>query len=455
VTHSGLTLDVRYRLEERIAAGGVGQVWRGRDLLLQRPVAIKLLRPEYSGHPQTLERFRAEARHAGRLSHPCIAQVHDYCDGGADASPYLVMELVNGPSLADVLAAGAISAARTLNIIAQAAAGLAAAHQTGLVHRDIKPGNILLSSGGLVKITDFGIAHAAGTAPVTDPAMVMGTAQYLAPERITGSHESPASDLYSLGIVLYECLTGQPPFDGTTAEIMSGHLYRPLPPLPAGVPPAISELLARLTAKDPAARLVGAEEVAAVAGRLSATLEAAPTVPPAAPAGTAESEPVPAAQSAKPTGADARPARGGRRRILVVATATAVLAVFCGLLTSGALRVATRPGQAAPGPAARLPGPYRGAAGEPGQADEPTAAPSPSPRPSRNAGPKRNGRPGQNASAGQGGRPARQAGEDTANTPKPTSTPRPTETPSSGSTGSGSGVQLRLPGTGIGVSLNL
>ena len=136
---TGVTLQARYRLEEQIAAGGVGQVWRARDLLLRRPVAVKLLRPEYADHPETLERFRAEARHAGALPHPCVAQVYDYDDGGPDAAPYLVMELVDGPSLASVLDTGAMGAARAMAIVAQAAAGLAAAHRTGLVHRDIKP----------------------------------------------------------------------------------------------------------------------------------------------------------------------------------------------------------------------------------------------------------------------------------------------------------------------------
>jgi serine/threonine-protein kinase len=268
VTRSELIFDGRYRLNERIAAGGVGQVWRARDLLLQRPVAIKVLRPEYADHPETLDRFQKEARHAGALSHPNVAQVYDYGRDRTEASPYLVMELVDGPSLADLLAADAVDSAFALDVIAQAADGLSAAHRIGLVHRDVKPGNILIGADGRVKITDFGIAHAAGQTPMTGPGVVMGTTQYMAPERIAGGPGSPSSDLYALGIVLYECLTGLPPYEGTIAEVMAAHLYQPLPPLPAGVPQELNILVARLTAKDPGERLGDAREVAGQAARL-------------------------------------------------------------------------------------------------------------------------------------------------------------------------------------------
>ena len=170
---TGVILADRYRLDEPIAAGGVGQVWRATDQVLQRQVAVKLLRPEYADHPETLSRFRAEARHAGSLAHPAIAQVYDYGDNPLEGPPYLVMELVEGPSLAEVLATEPVTPAYALDVLAKAATGLAAAHEAGLVHRDIKPGNILLSQDGHVKITDFGIAHAVGSAPVTDPGLVM------------------------------------------------------------------------------------------------------------------------------------------------------------------------------------------------------------------------------------------------------------------------------------------
>lgn len=284
MTRTGLILDDRYQLAEPIAAGGVGQVWRASDLLLDREVAVKLLRPEYADHPDTLERFRAEAKHAGSLTHPCVARVYDYGNAGPASPPYLVMEYVNGPSLADMLAVDPVHPVLALDVAAQAAAGLDAAHSIGLVHRDVKPGNILIGADGLVKITDFGIAHAAGSAPITGPGLVMGTTQYMAPERIAGGQATPASDLYALGILIYECLTGLPPYDGGTAEVMAGHLYLPMPPLPAGVPPELGELITRLTAKDPAARLSDAAEVAAIATRLRDLLAADAGLTVAAPA---------------------------------------------------------------------------------------------------------------------------------------------------------------------------
>jgi eukaryotic-like serine/threonine-protein kinase len=183
----------------------VGEVWRADDLVLDRPVAAKVLQEGYASHPQTLARFRAEARHAGALAHPGVAHVYDYSETGPAGRPYLVLELVDGPSLAGVLAGGPLDPAVTMGIVAQVAAGLAAAHAAGLVHRDIKPANLLMGRDGLVKITDFGIAHAAGSAPITQAGTLVGTPAYLAPERGAGEPATPASDLYSLGIVSGGC----------------------------------------------------------------------------------------------------------------------------------------------------------------------------------------------------------------------------------------------------------
>jgi serine/threonine protein kinase len=265
---SGLLLARRYQLDSPIAAGGFGEVWRAADVLLGRPVAIKLLQAGYLQHPETLARFRAEARHTAGLSHPNVAHIYDYGEPDPPHPPFLVMELVDGPPLAEVLASGAMEPARAMDIVAQAANGLQAAHRAGLVHRDIKPGNLLLSGGGLVKITDFGIAHAAGSAPVTGTGMVMGTPAYLAPERVRGSSATAASDLYALGIVGYECLAGTPPFSGVPVAVALAHRDSPLPPLPASVPADVAALVTDLTAKDPAARPASAAEVAARAGQL-------------------------------------------------------------------------------------------------------------------------------------------------------------------------------------------
>jgi eukaryotic-like serine/threonine-protein kinase len=258
-----------------IAVGGAGEVWRAVDVMLDRPVAVKLLRAEYAQHPETLVRFRSEARHAASLTDPGIAQIFDYYDGGADQLPFLVMELVEGPSLADVLTSGPLDPAEAMDVVAQAAAGLDAAHRSGLVHRDIKPANLLLTPDGMVKITDFGIAHAAGSAPVTRQGTVIGTPAYLAPERVAGEPATPASDLYALGIVAHECLTGTRPYAGTSTEIALAHGQRALPPLPAHVPPAVAAFVTDLTARDPAERPSSGRLASARAARLREDLMAA------------------------------------------------------------------------------------------------------------------------------------------------------------------------------------
>ena len=208
MSYTSFVLAGRYKLIDRIAVGGVGEVWRGMDAVLARPVAIKLPQAEHAKHAETLDRFRAEARNAGAVSHPGVAQVYDYGDAG------------------------------------------------------------LLNRDGQVKITDFGIAHSAGSSPVTLTGMVVGTPAYLAPERVAGGPATPASDLYALGIVAYECLAGARPFSGTPLQVALAHRDGPVPPLPASVPPEMAALVTELTARDPADRPGSAEEVSARAGRL-------------------------------------------------------------------------------------------------------------------------------------------------------------------------------------------
>jgi hypothetical protein len=261
----GVALGHRYELEERVGAGGFSDVWRARDLTLNRTVAVKVLHVAYVQDAEALARFQAEARHAGSLSHENIARVYDYDELHP---PYLVMELVDGPSLAQALASGPMDPVRAMDVVAQAAAGLQAAHEAGLVHRDIKPGNLLLAPDGTVKITDFGISHAVGSAGVTSTGLVVGTPGYLAPERLAGAGATALSDLYSLGVVAYECLAGAAPFDGTALEVALAHASRPFPALPAFVPADVGALVAHLTARDPADRPGSAAEVARVARRL-------------------------------------------------------------------------------------------------------------------------------------------------------------------------------------------
>ncbi len=251
----GMSLGKRYELQSLIATGGMGQVWKAEDSTLHRAVAVKVLRSEFTGDATFLARFRAEARNTAALSHPNIASIYDYGeadDATGEHVAYLVMELVDGEPLSDVLAReGRLPPERTLSILAQAAAGLNAAHHSGVVHRDIKPGNLLVRPDGTVKVTDFGIARATSTVPLTQTGMVVGTAHYLSPEQAEGRVTTPASDVYSLGIVGYECLAGQRPFDGATSVAVALKQIREIPPpLPPDVPEPVRELIDRALSKD-------------------------------------------------------------------------------------------------------------------------------------------------------------------------------------------------------------
>jgi serine/threonine-protein kinase len=233
----------------------MGEVWRALDTRLGRIVAVKMLRPEFADNPEYRDRLRLEGRHGAQLSHPGIVAVHDYDDGSAGGEPYLVMEYVAGPSLAKVLAAeGTLSPGRVLAVIAQAAQALACAHAARIVHRDMKPGNVLVD-GNQVKIADFGIARAIGTASVTRAGLMLGTPAYLSPEQAAGKPATPARDLYSLGVIAHECLSGRPPFSGSALSVALAHLDQPLPPLPGTVPWPVAELVAALTVKDTRHRL--------------------------------------------------------------------------------------------------------------------------------------------------------------------------------------------------------
>src|SRR5580704_9707794 len=257
----------RYRLTDRIAAGGMGEVWRGEDVLLNRAVAVKLLPTGRAGDESFLARFRAEARYAASLSHPGIARVYDYGESAEFGGAYLIMELVKGEPLSAILArAGRLSPDATLDIIGQAARALDAAHQAGIVHRDIKPGNLLVAGGGTTKITDFGIAtavRAAQASHLTETGMVMGTAMYVSPEQATGAPVDASSDIYSLGVVAYECLAGHVPFMAREPlAIAFAHKHAPVPALPPDVPPPVADLVYDMLAKTPAGRPVSARVVA-------------------------------------------------------------------------------------------------------------------------------------------------------------------------------------------------
>ncbi|MFB9840447.1 serine/threonine-protein kinase, partial [Actinoallomurus acaciae] len=252
---SGRLLGGRYRLVERIAAGGQGEVWRTEDTGLGRPAAVKVLRGEYADNAEFRERFRREAQHAAGLSHPGIAQVFDYSEGDGGEAPYLVMEYVAGESLSAAIAREApMSPGRVLDVIAAASSALATAHAAGLVHRDVKPGNLLLGHDGSIKVADFGLARAMDASSLTRTGTLMGTPQYVSPEQATGRPATAASDLYALGIIAFEALTGRPPYEGPPTAVVLAHRDAPLPPLPPSVPPGLADLVHALTAKDPAER---------------------------------------------------------------------------------------------------------------------------------------------------------------------------------------------------------
>ncbi|GAB3040532.1 hypothetical protein GCM10027052_22150 [Parafrigoribacterium mesophilum] len=265
---SGLTFGGRYQLSSRIAIGGMGEVWEATDLVIGRTVAIKILKDEYLGDPGFLERFRAEARHAALVNHEGIANVFDY--GEEDGSAYLVMELVPGEALSTILERERVlSTDRVLDIVAQTAAALHAAHSAGLVHRDIKPGNLLITPDGRVKITDFGIARIADQVPLTATGQVMGTVQYLSPEQASGHPASPTTDIYSLGIVAYECLAGRRPFTGESqVAIAMAQINEAAPELPVTVSEPVRNLVYSSIAKNPANRPASAAHLARAAQAL-------------------------------------------------------------------------------------------------------------------------------------------------------------------------------------------
>ncbi|MFD1547633.1 serine/threonine-protein kinase [Nonomuraea guangzhouensis] len=359
-----MRLGNRYLLLSRIASGGMGDVWRARDELLGREVAVKVLRSHIQADPTFRSRFRNEARITAALGDSGIAQIFDY--GEQSDLAYLVMELVHGEPLSAILARnGALGPEVALDVVHQTAKALHAAHSAGVIHRDIKPGNLLVTSEGTIKVTDFGIARAVEAAPVTLTGTVLGTAQYVSPEQAQGLPLTPSTDLYSLGVVAYECLSGRTPFqaEGQVAIALM-HLNEPPPPLGADVPTAVRELVMTLLIKDPRHRPASAMDVAdrahmlrqSLAGHRSAT-ELSMLTDPAGfrvrqpqtehttdnfggsagePYGTASALPADhaATMHAPPPGSITRPRRRrGRLTMALVASAGCAAAVGLGALT--------------------------------------------------------------------------------------------------------------------------
>ncbi|QVQ50454.1 serine/threonine protein kinase [Spiractinospora alimapuensis] len=262
----GTLLSSRYELVELIGSGGMGEVWRANDSLLNREVAVKLLHARHMADRVSRERFRTEGRITAVLSHPGIAQVFDY--GEQDDIAFLVMEFIPGEPLSAILDryANGLEPPMVVDIIVQVARALGAAHARGVVHRDLKPGNLMVTGDGTVKLTDFGIARGNESLGLTQTGMVMGTAQYISPEQASGSPATPASDLYALGVVAYECLSGSPPFHADSPLALAlAHVRDTPPPLPDHLPVELRDLVDSLLRKTPEDRPGTSAEVIAMA----------------------------------------------------------------------------------------------------------------------------------------------------------------------------------------------
>jgi serine/threonine-protein kinase len=310
----GVTLGGRYRLDERIAGGGMGDVWRGTDEVLGRTVAVKILLPALLDEPGFAERFRGEARTMATINHPGVVDVYDY--GSDQQLAFLVMEYVEGDALSRTLSrVGRLTPARTMALVAQAADALQAAHANGIVHRDVKPGNLLVRPNGTLVLTDFGIARSALVGQLTVAGSVLGTASYISPEQASGSVATAASDVYALGVVAYQCLSGHRPFDGATPlEIAMKHVRDSPRPLPADIPPPVRAIVDRALAKDPAARWPTAAAMATVARQAAASLSTT-VQQPVAPQPVRTAGPVSPANGRPPTGPSvpSSPVTGGAR----------------------------------------------------------------------------------------------------------------------------------------------
>ncbi|MEH1164809.1 protein kinase [Micromonospora sp. CPCC 205539] len=326
----GVQLGNRYRLDERIASGGMGDVWRGTDQVLGRTVAVKSLLPALLDDPDFGERFRGEARTMATINHPGVVDVYDF--GNDQQIAFLVMEYVEGDALSSTLSrVGRLTPARTMALVAQAADALHAAHEKGIVHRDVKPGNLLVRPNGTLVLTDFGIARSDLVGQLTAAGSVLGTASYISPEQATGGVATPASDVYALGVVAYQCLAGRRPFEGDNAlDIAMRHVRETPRPLPADIPPQVRAVVERALAKDPAARWPSAAALAGVARQLKAALsqqarsgggQPGPVSGvPASPAAPGRAQ-VPSAQHMRPPAAPHRPPAAAGQRPTAVAPA--------------------------------------------------------------------------------------------------------------------------------------
>ncbi|MEZ0363332.1 protein kinase [Mycobacterium sp. pUA109] len=310
----GVVLDRRYRVATKIATGGMSTVYRGVDLRLDRPVALKVMDARYAGDTQFLTRFQLEARAVARLKHPGLVAVYD--QGTDSGRPFLVMELVEGGTLRELLnERGPMPPHAVVAVLRPMLGALGVAHRAGLVHRDVKPENVLISDDGEVKIADFGLVRALAAAGITSTSVILGTAAYLSPEQVRDGQAGPHSDVYAAGILCYELLTGRTPFSGDSALTVAyrrlDHDVAPPSTVIDGVPPQFDAFVACATHRDPDGRYVDADEMGAELDALAHELDLPPFRVPAP------------RQSAQHTSAMAqrRPAGPVRTRQLTRATA--------------------------------------------------------------------------------------------------------------------------------------
>ena len=268
----GQLVHHRYRLDQRLAQGGMGEVWKGFDIQLGRIVAVKALRTDTSNVEAKLRRLRAEAHNSANLAHPNIAALFDYYEH--DGIGFLIMEYVPSKSLADLYRKeGAVEPTRLLPILIQTARGLFVAHSHGVIHRDVKPANIMVSETGNVKITDFGVSYSSDQEQITQDGMVVGTAQYISPEQAQGEQATAQSDIYSLGVVAYEGLCGHRPFTGATpVDIAAAHVNDPVPPLPENIDLQLRQFVMSMLAKNPEDRPKDALVVSKILARIERRL---------------------------------------------------------------------------------------------------------------------------------------------------------------------------------------
>ncbi|MDY7086360.1 MAG: serine/threonine-protein kinase, partial [Actinomycetota bacterium] len=351
---AGHLLGNRYRLDERIATGGMGDVWRGTDVVLGRVIAVKVLRSNMMADPEFAARFYGEARMMAAFRHPGVVEVYDYASasesGGEEGMAYLVMAYVEGEPLSTRVKQGPMPVNEVMSIVAQAADALHAAHENGTVHRDVKPGNLIVKPNGTVVLVDFGVARSAAVTSVTAVNAIVGTALYMAPEQVAKGNVSAATDIYALGAVAYHCIAGEPPFDGDNAlQVALRHLEDEPEPLPEDVPADVRALIQKAMAKQPADRFQTAAEFAeaafAAAGpldwkRLTGTSMVAP-LSPAGPARTvalppATPPPPPSGPSSTSTGLT--PRRPPRSQTALLVAVVALLVLAGGLAFAIALR---------------------------------------------------------------------------------------------------------------------